>query len=167
MKKILSLTLAAIFVIGLTALAQGKKAEGDTTAKSRSDHFEFNVHETDPSAYLGTGHVNYSRPDKFDYTFEVKYVRVSEEEHVVWFAGQVTGSKYGQNLDRWMAFVFCSKENGKCPTDMQGGQWVPDVNMSTEEQETIALEWVKNGLPDPYVSTSQVIKGNLIISFED
>jgi len=170
MKKILSLTLATIFLIGINGLAYAKKAEGDLTSKSgqtSNDHFEFNVHETDTSANLGTGHVNYSRQDKFDYKFEVKYVKVVPEEQVTWFAGQVTDSKYGQNLGRWMSFVFCSEDSEKCPTDMQGGQWVPDENMSAEEQEAIALEWVRYGLPDPYESTTPALQGNIIISFEE
>ena len=167
MKRILSVTLATILLIGISALAYGGNAKGDVTGKSMNDHFEFNVHETDTSAYLGTGHVNYSRPDKFDYKFEVKYVRVAPEEHVTWFAGHVIDSQYGQNLGRWMTFVFCDQDNEKCPTDMQAGQWIPDLDMSAEEQEEIALDWVQNGFPDPYAGTTPVIKGNLIVNFEE
>ena len=164
MKKTLSITLATIFLIGISALAYGEneKATGEVTVTFMNDHVQFDVQETEPSANIGTGVVSYSRPDHFVYQFDVKYVRVEPEEHVAWFAGQVTQTSNGQNLGRWMSFVVCDEVNENCTTDRQGGQWIPD-GQPAEDQEAIALDWVTNGFPDPYTISSPVIEGNLVV----
>jgi len=164
MKKTLSLTLVAIFLIGISALAYGDAeiANGIVTTTYMNDHVEFDVQETEPSENLGMGNVSYSRLNHFVYEFDVKYVRVEPAEHVAWFAGQVTQTSDGKNLGRWMSFVVCDEVSENCTTDRQGGQWIPD-GQSAEDQEAIALEWVINGFPNPYTVTSPVIEGNLVV----
>ena len=169
MKKILSFSLATIFLVGINALAYGAPAEmatgGGVTVPylNMQDHIEFDAHETSPDGNLGKGSVSYSRLGQFTYQFDVKYARVVPAEHVAWFAGQVTESSTGENLGRWMSFAVCDEDSEKCATDMQGYQWIPDVNMSAEEQEAIALEWVQQGLPDPYTSGLPVVEGNITV----
>jgi len=165
MKKTLSITLVAIFLIGITALAYGdaENTSGNVTTTYMNDHVEFDVQETEPSANLGMGVVSYSRLNQFVYEFDVKYARVEPEDHVAWFAGQVTQTSDGQNLGRWMTFVVCDEVSENCTTDRQGCQWIPD-GQSVEDQEAIALEWVINGFPNPYTVSSPVIEGNLVVN---
>jgi hypothetical protein len=164
MEKILSITLVTIFLIGINALAYGgdnEKTTGEIITHYMNEHIVFDAQETEPSANLGKGSVSYSRPAEFVYQFDVKYVRVEPAEHVAWFAGQVTYTSNGEDLGRWMSFVVCDEVSEKCQTDMHGSHWIPD-GQPVEDQEAIALEWVKNGLPDPYKSAI-AIEGNLTV----
>lgn len=164
MKKVLSITLVTIFLIGINALAYGGDAEkvtGEITTQYMNEHIVFDAQETEPSANLGKGSVSYSRPAEFAYQFDVKYVRVEPEEHVAWFAGQVIYTSNGENLGRWMSFVVCDEVSEKYTTDMLGSHWIPD-GQPVEDQEAIALEWVTNGLPDSDKSAI-AIEGNLTV----
>jgi len=169
MKKILSLTFFTIFLIGLNALVYGESADKVTGGSSANpylnmiDHLDFNAQETDSINNIGKGSVSYSRDGQFAYQLDVKYVRVEPEEHVAWFAGQVTEASNGENLGMWMSFAVCDEEGENCETDRQGYNWIPADNVSAEEQEAIALEWVRNGLPDPLNGTVPVIEGNITV----